>query len=335
MFACAFAQPAPAGALSGDAARGEKLYQACTDCHSLDANDVGPRHRGVFGRKAGSLPDYNYSEALKSANIVWTEETLELLADQSPGARPGRQDVLPYGEPAGPRRRDRLPQGAGEIGPSLGVIPGGPKVRPGNQNSSGAARHRGSPIGRFAAAGNDKSGFDMTNPGPGAVAADRFRAIVPPLIDDAYTLAKWLCRDGADAEDIVQEAAMRALKALETASVEHPKAWFLAIVRNAALTFMARNRSKDLAFAGDKAELDVADPSPDPEGALIALEDGERLRRAIAALPPPLREALVMRDVNGLSYRDVAEATGAPIGTVMSRLARARGALSKMLKAEP
>jgi len=69
MFACAFAQPAPAGALSGDAARGEKLFQACTDCHSLDQNDVGPRHRGVYGRKAGSLPDYNYSEALKSANI--------------------------------------------------------------------------------------------------------------------------------------------------------------------------------------------------------------------------------------------------------------------------
>ena len=70
-------------------------------------------------------------------------------------------------------------------------------------------------------------------------------------------------------------------------------------------------------------------PSPDPEETLIALEDGERLRQAIAALPAPLRETLVMRDVNGLSYRDIAEATGAPIGTVMSRLARARGALCK------
>jgi cytochrome c len=76
-FLCALASSASAGALAGDADRGEKLYEACTDCHSLDKNDVGPRHRGVFGRKAGSLPDYRYSEALKSADIVWNEETLD------------------------------------------------------------------------------------------------------------------------------------------------------------------------------------------------------------------------------------------------------------------
>ena len=69
--------PASAAALAGNADRGERVYEACQDCHSLDTNDVGPRHRGLFGRKAGSLPDYNYSEALKSANIVWTEETLD------------------------------------------------------------------------------------------------------------------------------------------------------------------------------------------------------------------------------------------------------------------
>ena len=163
---------------------------------------------------------------------------------------------------------------------------------------------------------------------------------MPPLIDDAYTLAKWLCRDGADAEDIVQEAAIRALKALETTVVERPKPWFLTIVRNAAMTWMGRNRPQGLAFVGDMDDLDAIDPrldqaAPDPEETLIALEDGERLRQAIAALPAPLRETLVMRDVNGLSYRDIAEATGAPIGTVMSRLARARGALAKTLKAEP
>jgi len=180
----------------------------------------------------------------------------------------------------------------------------------------------------------------MTNTGPGKIAAERFRAIVPPLTNDAYTLAKWLCRNSADAEDIVQEAALRALKALETTSVERPKAWFLAIVRNAAITWMARNRPKDVAYAGDAADLDALDPrlgeaAPDPEEALIALEDGERLRLAIVALPAPLRETLVLREVNGLSYRDIAEATGAPIGTVMSRLARARGALAKLLKPEP
>jgi len=169
----------------------------------------------------------------------------------------------------------------------------------------------------------------------------RFREIVTPLLDDAYTLAKWLLQSAVDAEDIVQDAALRALKALETTSVERPKPWFLKLVRNAAMTWMARNRPKNLSFAGDAADLDPIDArqgdegAPDPEQTLIALEDGERLRQAIADLPSPLLETLVMRDVNGLSYRDIAEATGAPIGTVMSRLARARGALAKTLKAEP
>jgi RNA polymerase sigma factor (sigma-70 family) len=167
----------------------------------------------------------------------------------------------------------------------------------------------------------------------------RFREIVPPLLDDAYTLAKWLSRSAVDAEDIVQDAALRALKALETAAVERPKPWFLAIVRNAAMTWMARNRPKALSYAGDMADLDAIDArlgdggAPDPEQTLIALEDGERLRQAIADLPSPLIETLVMRDVNGLSYREIAEATGAPMGTVMSRLARARAAIAKVLKA--
>ena len=69
--------PAPPPRLCGDPVRGEEIYQACTDCHSLDENDVGPRHRGVYGRVAGSLPDYSYSDALKHAKIVWTEETLD------------------------------------------------------------------------------------------------------------------------------------------------------------------------------------------------------------------------------------------------------------------
>ena len=171
-------------------------------------------------------------------------------------------------------------------------------------------------------------------------AAQRFQAIVPPLLDDAYTLAKWMCRNADDAQDIVQDAAIRALKALEITSVDRPKPWFLAIVRNASLSWMARNRRKDLAFAGDMSDLDTlssseGEPAPDPEAILIAVEEGERVKRAIAALPPPFLEVLVMRDVNGLSYRDIAEAIGAPMGTVMSRLARARAALAKTLKAKP
>jgi RNA polymerase sigma factor (sigma-70 family) len=168
------------------------------------------------------------------------------------------------------------------------------------------------------------------------VAQRRFREIVPPLLDDAYTLAKWLSHSAVDAEDIVQDAALRALKALETTAVERPKPWFLAIVRNAAMTWIARNRPKTLAFAGDLSDLDAIDmrqgevDALDPEQTLIALEDGERVRQAIAALPSPYLETLVMRDVNGLSYREIADATASPIGTVMSRLARARSLSPKL-----
>jgi RNA polymerase sigma factor (sigma-70 family) len=172
------------------------------------------------------------------------------------------------------------------------------------------------------------------------IAEQRFREIVPPLLDDAYTLAKWLSQSPTDAEDIVQDAALRALQALSTASVDRPKPWFLAIVRNAAMTFMARNRRKTVAYAGDMADLDALDlrqgddSAPDPEQELIAQEDGERLRQKIANLPSPFLETLVMRDINGLSYREIAEATETPIGTVMSRLARARALLAKTLRAE-
>ena len=104
----ALAETAWAGGLTGDAARGETLYEACQDCHSLDKNDVGPRHRGVFGRKAASLPDYDYSDALKSANIVWNEETLDKWLTDPQAVAPGakmffhldnpqdRADVIAY-----------------------------------------------------------------------------------------------------------------------------------------------------------------------------------------------------------------------------------------------
>jgi len=173
------------------------------------------------------------------------------------------------------------------------------------------------------------------------IAEQRFREIVPPLLDDAYSLAKWLCQNPTDAEDIVQDAALRALQALSTVSVDRPKPWFLAIVRNAAMTFMARNRRRTVAYAGDMADLDALDlrqgedAAPNPEQELIAHEDREHLRQAIASLPSPFLETLVMRDVNGLSYREIAEATETPVGTVMSRLARARAMLAKILKASP
>jgi RNA polymerase sigma-70 factor, ECF subfamily len=171
-----------------------------------------------------------------------------------------------------------------------------------------------------------------------AIAEQRFREIVPPLLDDAYSLAKWLSRSPTDAEDIVQDAAIRALQALSTVSVDRPKPWFLAIVRNCAMTFLVRNRRKTVAYVGDMEDLDTLDLSQggeatsNPEQELIALEDSERLRQAIADLPAPFLETLVMRDINGLSYRAIAEATEMPVGTVMSRLARARAMLAKTLR---
>ena len=173
------------------------------------------------------------------------------------------------------------------------------------------------------------------------LAEQRFRDTVLPLLDDAYSLAKWLSHSPTDAEDIVQDAAMRALQALAAVSIDRPKPWFLAIVRNAAMTFMARNRCKTVAYVGDMTDLDTLDlrdgdhAAPNPEQELIATQDGERLRQAIAGLPSPFLETLVMRDINGLSYREIAEATDAPVGTVMSRLARARAMLAKILRSEP
>ena len=168
----------------------------------------------------------------------------------------------------------------------------------------------------------------------GETAKRRFRELVLPHLDDAYSLAKWLSGSGADAEDIVQEASLRALAALEAMTPLKARAWWLGIVRNTALTWMARRRPKALAFVGDLEDLgalELAEPSPDPESALIAREEGERVRAAIAALPSPLRETLVLREIDELDYREIAEATQAPIGTVMSRLARARQALAKTL----
>ena len=160
------------------------------------------------------------------------------------------------------------------------------------------------------------------------IAEQRFREIVPPLLDDAYSLAKWLCQNPTDAEDIVQDAALRALHALSTVSVDRPKPWFLAIVRNAAMTFMARNRRKTVAYVGDMADLDTLDlrqgeeAAPNPEQELIALEDGERLRQAMAGLPSPFLETLVMRDINGLSYREIAVATETPVRSEERRVGK-------------
>lgn len=164
------------------------------------------------------------------------------------------------------------------------------------------------------------------------LARRRFQAVAPPHLDAAYSLAKAMTGSGADAEDIVQDACMRALKALETREIENPRAWFLTLTRNCALTLLGRRRSdilnadvEDLERAGALATCDLA---PNAEQAAIASNDAVRLKTCFAALPLVLREALALRVLHDLAYREIAAAIEAPIGTVMSRLARARSRLA-------
>jgi RNA polymerase sigma-70 factor (ECF subfamily) len=166
----------------------------------------------------------------------------------------------------------------------------------------------------------------------------RFHEIVLPHLDDAYALARWLTGNASDAEDVAQDACMRALRALDTAPPEHPRAWLLAITRNTAYSWLAKNRPHALLLVGGAEDAETAsgaqtDPAPSPEAALISAADGAAVSAAIDALPIVFKESLVMREINGLSYREIAEATGVPVGTVMSRLARARSLLAQSLGA--
>jgi RNA polymerase sigma factor (sigma-70 family) len=158
----------------------------------------------------------------------------------------------------------------------------------------------------------------------------RFRSVVMPHIDEAYRLAHWLTSNRTDAEDVVQDASLRAFRAIREFAGGNPRAWLLSIVRNTAYSWLRKNRPATVVTVEDLAAVELeqsnpSDPNSDtPEAALIAKVDTEQLRAAIAALPSPFRETLVLRDVEGLDYREIAEATEVPIGTVMSRLARAR-----------
>ncbi len=180
---------------------------------------------------------------------------------------------------------------------------------------------------RILATRNIKIGSLLTQPS----ANERFASVVMPHLDDAYALARWLTGNGADAEDIVQEACLRALRGLDQYSGGNARAWILAITRNTAFTWMARNRPKALLVTEDIEALAPADGAPTPEEALIEKADAAAIERAIGALPPPFKVTLVLRDINGLSYREIAEITGVPLGTIMSRLARARGLLMAAL----
>jgi RNA polymerase sigma-70 factor, ECF subfamily len=169
--------------------------------------------------------------------------------------------------------------------------------------------------------------------------ARRFRELIEPLLNDAYTLARYLSRDASVAEDIVQDAALRAFRHLDTLRSE-PRAWLLKIVRNCFYSWREKavrvstqsldedsgvEDSESTTVDGGRAQCDL-----DPQNILERTVRNEAVRAMIEELPMQYREALVLRELNDLSYREIADLTGMPIGTVMSRLARARDLLRKM-----
>jgi RNA polymerase sigma-70 factor (ECF subfamily) len=151
-------------------------------------------------------------------------------------------------------------------------------------------------------------------------------------LDAAYNLAHWLMRDDHDAEDIVQEAYLRAYKCFSTFTGGNGRAWLLTIVRNCSYDLLKRNgtRSRDDAFDERVHTMRTASAC-DPEAALLREERAELVRNALADLLPEHREILILREMEGLSYSEIANMLGVPLGTVMSRLSRARDRLQQNL----
>ncbi len=160
----------------------------------------------------------------------------------------------------------------------------------------------------------------------------RFEGAILPHLDAAYNLARWLMRNDADADDAVQDACLRALRFFGGFRGGDGRVWLLAIVRNTCYSKLKRNRVQEQQTTFDD-ETHGHDPDAlDPEGTLLKELDVAALRRALEALPEEFREVVVMRELEGLSYKEIAEVTEAPLGTVMSRLARGRARLQQSFK---
>jgi RNA polymerase sigma factor (sigma-70 family) len=161
----------------------------------------------------------------------------------------------------------------------------------------------------------------------------RFDAQVLPHLDAAYRFARWLSRSPSDADDVVQEAILRAFRAFDGLRGSDVKAWLLTIVRNCHVTTITQQRRRG--FVPLPEETDAHDgyamisPAQGPEGAAMHRDEERTLERLMAALPEEHREVLILREIEELGYRDIAAVTNVPIGTVMSRLARARAALKE------
>jgi RNA polymerase sigma-70 factor, ECF subfamily len=163
-----------------------------------------------------------------------------------------------------------------------------------------------------------------------------FAAVALPHLDAAFNLARWLTGSVAEAEDVVQEALVRALTYFPGYRGGSARAWLLKIVRNAAYAALNKRREEpEPLWDEDGGSAEPADPADDPEAALIRTRAASRLGALLERLPAELKETLVLRELEEMSYRDIAEVTGAPVGTVMSRLWRARRLLAKAAGSGP
>ena len=160
----------------------------------------------------------------------------------------------------------------------------------------------------------------------------RFEQAVLPHLDSAYNLARWLIRNDQDAEDLVQEACLRALKSFEGFRGGDSRAWLLTIVRNSCYTWLHQNRMRELTTAFDEEIHSADERSRSPEALLLQSADARLVKDALEQLPPEFREVIVLREMEGMSYNEIAALGGIPLGTVMSRLARARQRLEAILQ---
>ncbi len=157
-----------------------------------------------------------------------------------------------------------------------------------------------------------------------------FERLVLPLLPSAYNVARWLTRNDHDADDVVQEAFLRAYRFFPSFRGADPRPWLLAIVRNTCWTWLRANRSREATADLDGVDEPV-ETAASAEEDLLRRADGARLTRALEELPAEFREVVVLRELEDLSYREIADVAGIPVGTVMSRLARARRRLQAAL----
>jgi RNA polymerase sigma-70 factor (ECF subfamily) len=161
-----------------------------------------------------------------------------------------------------------------------------------------------------------------------------FEQTIVPHLDAAYNLARWLAGNEDDAEDIVQESCLRAVKFFDSFRGGNPRAWLLTIVRNTSYTWLKRRSAAHSQLNLDAAEFEIEDNATNPARLQAAMANVEMVRSAIAQLPPEFRELIVLREMEDYSYKEIAAIAEVPVGTVMSRLARGRKQLQKILCAE-